>query len=212
MKISIGERFREAVDFLLYKKEIENQADLVQKLGLSKGYVSQMLSGKKEPSETAVDALLSAFPEISREWMLTGRGSMNGDNETHDGIPVIPIDAIAGYGNAAFGDLRIEDYYSVGVFKNVDFLIRVSGDSMSPKYCGGDLIACRFIKDLRFFQWGRIYVIDTKSQGIIVKRVEKSPEVDSVVCVSENPRYDQFEIPTNDISHIALVVGAITLE
>ena len=212
MKLSVGSRFRDVVDYLMYKGRLDSQTDLTERLDLSKGYVSQLMSGKKEPSETVIDTLISAFPEISKDWILTGRGLMMEDAESASGIPLIPIDAIGGFGTEAFRDIPVEDYYNIGVFKQVDFLIRVTGDSMAPKYCGGDLVACRYIHETKFFQWGHVYVIDTVSQGLMIKRVQKSDQDGLIVCESENPRYEQFEIPASDIAHIALVVGAITLE
>lgn len=212
MKISVGSRFREVVDYLMYKGFLSSQADLSTSLELSKGYVSQLMSGKKEPSESVIDSLISAFPEISKEWILSGRGVMMEGAQGATGIPLIPIDAIGGFGVEAFNDIPVEDYYNVGVFSRVDFLIRVTGDSMAPKYCGGDLVACRVVNEGKFFQWGHIYVIDTLSQGVMIKRVQPSKDDSSIICQSENPRYDEFKVPTSDILHIALVVGAITLE
>ena len=182
------------------------QIDLVTYLGVTKGHISQVCNGKIQLSQRNLQKLL----DNDRGWdisPLTRKGQTKEDLR----IPLIPIEAIAGYGKLAYDDLPVESFYQVGIFKNVDFLVRVSGDSMAPMYCGGDLIACRIIKETLFFQWGHVYVINTRSQGVVIKRIQRSQTDGSITCVSENPKYDEFDIPVSDISNIALVVGAITL-
>lgn len=129
------------------------------------------------------------------------------------GIPLIPYAAFAGYGAESFQDLAIEDYYTVREFKEADFLIRIKGDSMSPKYNGGDIVACKKIEMVTFWQWHKIYAICTRNQGILVKRVEEYPNNPSfITCVSENPAYHPFVLHEDEIVSAALVLGAIVLE
>jgi hypothetical protein len=69
------------------------------------------------------------------------------------GIPLIPLDAVAGFPAAADNDgVYMEDceHYSIPEFeaKGANFLIRVSGDSMMPLYNNGDIIACRKISSV----------------------------------------------------------------
>lgn len=167
-----------------------------------------------------VDYFLKRFPQYSREWILTGDGSMLIQSSASNSLtkkedketPLIPSEAFAGYGTVAYGDLPIEDYYTVNEFRDADFLIRVKGDSMSPKFNGGDIVACKKIKEMTFFQWNRIYVIYTESQGILIKRVMPSDDDSSITLVSDNKAYQPFNVPKSEISAIALVLGAITLE
>ena len=127
-------------------------------------------------------------------------------------IPLVPFEAVAGPGTMVFDDEKVIDYYEVREFKGADFLIRVKGDSMSPKYVGGDLVACKVVKDVLFFQWGRVYVVYTKSQGVMIKRIEPAPDDANIMCVSENTKYSSFEVPKEDIASVALVIGSISLE
>ena len=92
-----------------------------------------------------------------------------------------------------------------------DFVVPVSGDSMEPKYFSGDMVACQmvYLSDL-FFQWGKVYVIDT-NQGVLLKKVKKGSSPDCITLVSENPEYDNIELPRSDIHHIALVKGLVRL-
>lgn len=133
-----------------------------------------------------------------------------------EGIPLIPLDAVAGFPAESGGGVRMEDCerYVIPEFENkgANFLIRVSGDSMVPLYYSGDLLACRKITDIRFFQWGTVYVLET-SQGVLVKRVQESADhADSILCVSENSSvHHPFLLPRDDIRSLSIIVGLVRL-
>lgn len=82
---------------------------------------------------------------------------------------------------------------------------------MEPKYFSGDYVACQmvYLSDL-FFQWGKVYVIDTR-QGVLLKRVKRGPSKESIMLISENSNYDPVELPITDIYHIALVRGLVRI-
>lgn len=129
------------------------------------------------------------------------------------GIPLIPYSAFAGYGSENYQDLVVEDYYTVREFKDADFLLRVTGDSMLPKLANGEIIACKLVDGLSFWQWNKIYAICTRTQGILIKRVEECPGNPAYIrCVSDNPKYRPFDIHDSEIQAIALVLGAIVIE
>lgn len=133
-----------------------------------------------------------------------------------EGIPLIPLDAVAGFPAESGGGVRLEDCerYVIPEFENkgANFLIRVSGDSMVPLYYSGDLLACCKITDIRFFQWGTVYVLET-SQGVLVKRVQESVDhADSILCVSENSSvHHPFLLPRDDIRSLSIIVGLVRL-
>lgn len=156
-----------------------------------------------------------AFPDLNIRWLITGEESPVYENPyvSDSALPLVPIEAVAGYGTPAYDDIKVEDYYSVGEFRdNSDFLLRVKGDSMAPKFTGGDIVACKKIESRLFFQWGRVYAICTESQGVMIKRVQPSEDKDCIRCVSDNEKYAPFDVPKSDIIALALVNGSISLE
>ena len=187
--------------------------------------------GKKSSiGSDLVIKILTEYPELSPEWLMLGEGEMLRDpskqaandpkkeiipsHTPQEGIPLIPIEAWA-------GALSGEDYsimesdcerYIVPSIKDADFLITVRGDSMTPKYYSGDIVACRkvFLRDL-WFQWGKVYIIDT-DQGSVLKRVKRGSTDDTVTLVSENPEYEPFELRKDQIYNIAIVQGVIRAE
>ena len=172
------------------------------------------------------DLLFAKCEMISPEWLITGKGSMLKSDEQplpeakktssrHKGIPLIPMEAIAGFPAIDNDGVSFDDcqHYSIPEFeaKGANFLIRVSGDSMTPLYCNGDIIACRKISEIHFFQWGGVYVLDT-SQGVLVKYVEECEKNDDcILCVSENKRYKPFPLPKDDIRSLSTIVGLVRL-
>ena len=87
-----------------------------------------------------------------------------------------------------------------------DFTIVARGESMEPVIESGDELACRFIRESAFIQWGRIHVLDT-AQGIVVKRIFESDG--HILCRSDNKGYPDFPISKEEIYHMALVVGLL---
>lgn len=202
-------------------------------LGASKGVLSRAISNGTDIQSKWIQILVENYPEYSSEWLLTGKGDMlksatdasiqvrkapsepDKSPKKPKGIPLIPLDAVAGFPAADSEGVYLEDceHYSIPEFeaKGANFLIRVSGDSMIPLYNNGDIIACRKIRDILFFQWGGIYVLDT-SQGALVKRVEEcEKDDDCILCVSENPRFKPFQLPKSDIRSLSTIIGLVRL-
>lgn len=202
------------------KKWLENQivqlknsgmskAEIARKLEIKPQQLNNIVSGVRGVSDNFIDKFIDIF-NINQIDLFANIG--DGSDRREIPLPLIPSEAFAGYGAVVYGDLPIEDYYTVNEFRDADFLIRVKGDSMSPKFNGGDIVACKKIKEMTFFQWNRIYVIYTESQGILIKRVMPSDDDSSITLVSDNKAYQPFNVPKSEISAIALVLGAITLE
>ena len=215
----IQKRIQQAVDTLCDG----NKSEFCRRINRPAQAIKDIVGGKgSAPGYDLIYDILSSDLGISPKWLILGDGDMLSGFDSLDSepqpklaahtLPLIPLEAFAGPGLPAYEDLKIEDYYTVTDFKNSDFLIRVKGDSMTPKYNGGDLVACKKVTETYFLQWGRVYVIYTQSQGIMIKRVEPADDNDYIKCVSDNPKYAPFDVPKSDIVSIALVNGAITLD
>lgn len=130
-----------------------------------------------------------------------------------EGIPLIPLDAMAGF---CTGEVNIMEYecekYVIPAFREAEFLIPVKGSSMYPKYSSGDIVACKklLLKDI-FFQWNKVYVLDT-DQGALIKRVKKGKDENHILLISENEKYEPFELNLRSLHGIAIVIGVIRLE
>lgn len=212
----IKERIIQLIEYKGIPKE-----EFYKKIGMTSA--SFRGEAKKTPlNSNAIENILSEVPDLSPDWLLTGKGEMTRQKNfalqpagPGEGIPLIPADAMAGFGQ---GDTQIMWYdatrYVVPEFSDlkVDFMIRVKGPSMYPKYSSGDLVACKKIPltDI-FFQWNKVYVLDTV-QGPLIKRIHPGPDDDHITLVSDNAAYKPFSLPVTEIYAIAIVVGVIRFD
>ena len=192
------------------------KVEVADYLGLSKQSVSLMSSGRQNVSDRTLAMLkrhptwdVSMLPESPKgQYVKSGKVK-------HIGI--LPQTAAAGY----LGENNGPDVVKASEFidfvdffeRSADFAIRVEGDSMYPRYNNGDVLACRILQDRNLFDYGRVYVLNTRN-GCLVKKVLKDPEDGSrVVCHSENSdKYPDYEISKEDILGVAVVVGHAGVE
>lgn len=214
------------MDSKLILKEIKkhykfkNDIDFASFLGVS----PSTLNTWRRRNRFDIELIHSKCTDIDSNWLLSGKGTMiktsKSDknnvcymNEDKNGIPLIPIDAMTEF----LTDKRtVLDYecgrYIVPAFRGADFLITVKGSSMYPHYNSGDIVACkRVLPTDIFFQWNKVYVLDT-SQGVLIKRVKPGSCDDTLLIVSDNPDYQPFELPRSSIYSLAIVIGVIRFE
>jgi repressor LexA len=215
-----------------------NKSRFYMETGLSNGFLDKV----KDIGASKIEQILNTYPDISPEWLISGKGAMlrkgqkesfeKNDNITVSALKVLPAGpainkcaktiplvgpkAVGGLGNESFSieQQDVKALYVVPKFeqKHVDFMIEVEGSSMYPKYNSGDVVACRKITMDAFIQWNKCHVIATRDQGIIIKRVKKSAKENHLLMLSDNKDYDPFEVPMDEIEGMALVIGVIRLE
>lgn len=198
-----------------------------QTISASDGMIRRAINNKTDIQSKWLSKIADNYPQLNLNWLITGKGSMilstqNKDTkelpvahhtDSKEGIPLIPINAMAG---AFTEDQQIMEYecerFIIPTFKGADFLIGVKGSSMYPRYNSGDIVACKRlnIQDL-FFQWNKVYVLDT-DQGPLIKRIKPGTDKDHVTIVSDNKEYEPFELAIDHIYHVALVIGVIRVE
>lgn len=219
----------------LRKEKKLSQKDFASSIGMDDSQYSKLERGKLQPTIHQVMDICSKY-ETSTDWLLFGTEASDQEDDQHrkivkhiplensvnepqnhyksQWIPLIPLDAMAGYGS---GTMQVMDYdterYIVPEFTELktDFMIRVKGSSMYPTYNSGDIVACKKLPEQTFYQWNKVYVLDTV-QGPMIKRIHASDKEGHIMCVSDNEKYKPFDIHLDDIFSLSLVVGVIRLE
>lgn len=186
----------------------------LSQLATSMGISKQNLNSKLKTSDIGIGFLQDISNSVNKTiYQLIGDGQ-NGGNFEKRGYPLVSVEAVGGFGNSKFEikEKDIQSYYLLPDFNDIDFMLRVKGNSMIPKYYAGDIVACRILRSPSFIQWNKPYVIATREQGVLIKRLKKGETEKYYVAHSENKEYDPFEIPVDEITGIALVVGTVRLE
>ena len=219
-EIIVNERVIEAINYVLTSNRCLNKASLAESFGIKPAKFSEILNKRMAAGMDIIQKLCADY-DISPNWIITGQGEMlktsipiaKQTSNPNEGIPLIPVEAMAGALTCDTTVLEYEcDRYVVPVFKGADFLIPVKGSSMYPKYSSGDIVACQRVDTNNlFFQWNKVYVIDT-NQGALIKRIKPGHDENHILIVSDNEKYDPFELPYSAIHAVALVIGVIRLE
>lgn len=192
-----------------------SKRDFYTKIGVSRG----TLESKTGITEDVMAKFIATYPNVSIEWLMTGEGDMIKNSKRsfspiNNNIktitkPRIPLNAAAGALSLALESVTEEECEQLPIIPTLpdyDFTIQVRGDSMLPEFRSGDEVACRFINEASFIQWGLPHVLDTV-QGVVIKSIFQ--DKDDIICKSFNPRFPDYSIPKNDILHMAIVVGLV---
>lgn len=191
-----------------------SKSEFSRRMGLSNAYIGSMR--KSMPSDK-VSRLMELFPELNREWLLYGEGSMLKNEETapknptnhrdRRTVPLLPVEAYAGNLSAVSdGVMPYECEQIEAPVKGCDFAIRTVGNSMTPEIESGTILYLAKINDAAFIPYGNPMVIDTEN-GVYVKVVNPSEKGDDYLRAhSYNPAYSDFDIPKSSIYGIYRVV------
>lgn len=217
----IKERLEKVFKHLYGIGAVRSQREFADKLGFTTSTVSLAMNGSPRAlTKNFLRRVCDVFRTINYDWLQTGQGDMLvGDitpsvsiSHSAGALPVITIKSIGDFIN---GITDSSEKVVVPRFSNAgaEFLVSVSDSSMSPRFIAGDLLACRKVVGMSFFQWGRTYVIDTYSQGGMIKKVVRCEEDDNfIVCKSENKDYGDFKLPKSEIRSLSIVIGLIRVE
>ena len=198
------------------KEENVRANTFAEQLGYAASNLSKIVNAKSPCPNSLLESIARVY-NIRYNWLLTGEGTMKEEQPKEENtmsLPLIPIDAMAGALTGSM-DMIMEydcERYIVPIFKGANFLIRVQGDSMTPRYLSGDIVACKRVgMDNLWFQWGKTYVIDTR-QGALLKRIEPAEKDGFIQLCSDNTKYKPFDLPIEEINGVALVVGTIRVD
>lgn len=139
------------------------------------------------------------------------RSIRNEDEEEEVRIPLLPISAIGGAMNDDDQSVMLYECEKVlSPVRNAQMAVRVSGDSMYPRYPNGSMVFVREVDASIFIEWGGYYVVNT-TNGTIIKRVFKG-EDNTIECRSVNPDYQPFNVPIGEVRKMYKILGSLHLE
>ena len=161
---------------------------------------------------------------VSPEWLLTGEGSMfktpfddspaNPEPivsyDPNIGVPYYDVDFTAGF-NLIFNDQTVNPTANIVVygFERASVWCNVTGDSMYPKICHGDMIALRECRPDDVL-YGEIYaVVLDNIRTVKILRKAKDPTMLRFIPINTE-KYDEQEFEKSRIIRIFEVLGNIS--
>jgi len=131
---------------------------------------------------------------------------VSADTKGDENIVFVSQKARAGYLNG-YGDTEYVEHLPIFKFPTLNEgsyrCFEVEGNSMYKTLCDGDLVIGSFVEDIENIRSGRIYVIVSKNDGVVIKRViNRIKEHSILVLKSDNKDYPMYSIPQEDIIEI----------
>lgn len=181
-------------------------------IGKQPSNIYKILSGERGIPKGFSSAILKAYPDVNKDWLMFGEGVMFANDEPRvekqfDTRPRLPKALSGGH---------LEDYYKgskrdlcqekpiITQFPEYDFTLILKNNRMSPKYDRGDEIA---FKKSTIIEWGNDYLLDTE-EGPKFKKIYD--DGDKVKCVSYNKEeYPEFYVPKSLIFGYYRCVGGL---
>lgn len=211
---------------LAYLRHIRvSQSEFARRLGVAPTYIGAM---RKSIPEDKVIRICELYPDLDREWLLYGEGEMLRENsmmvqneeQMRYEVPLLPVEAAAGRLQDWADSVSLRQCETVrSPMRDVDFAIRITGDSMEPYIHDGSTLLIKRINERSFIPWGNVMVIDTEN-GVLVKEVypvesdsyptpEEESEERYIEARSYNTKYPPLRIPVSCIYGLYRVMGCL---
>ncbi|WP_430412819.1 XRE family transcriptional regulator [Kordia sp.] len=144
----------------------------------------------------------TSFMQIGNQRLLFPISVDENDDEL---IEIIPTKASAGYLSGYADPEYIEQLQKI----KLPFLptgthraFPIKGDSMLPVKDGSFIVA-KFVDDVYDIKDGRTYIVLTKSDGLVYKRVyNRIADNQTLLLSSDNKTYDPYEIPIQEVLEV----------
>lgn len=202
-----------------------SQTEAANMLGVQQAAISNQLNGRAFGKNSA--AKWNKTFGFRVNWLLTGEGPMfdpqsSAANEYHledhpelnheQDIPVVPARLFRApeinIYEYVMNSTSVEKLPPVPHFQKHDLFATCPGDAMAPRICRGYLLALRKMPEGSTIINGEIYVVDTISQGMFVRRIVDNGT--GLTFISENQTdFPDFELPYEDVINIFRVVGVL---
>ena len=208
-----------------------SQYDFYRKTGITRGILSQ----NNGISEENIARFLAVYPQVSAEWLLTGRDNMLREEDEQlaqptiaaqfplrtdrqvemQSIPLYELDASAGL-VALFNETARQvpvSHLQIPDLPPCDGAIYVRGDSMYPLLKSGDIVLYKEVRNIsNGILWGEMYLLSFEIDGdwyIAIKYIQRSDDDRFVRLVSHNPHHSPKDIPLDSIRALALVKASV---
>jgi transcriptional regulator with XRE-family HTH domain len=211
--------FSDNIRHLRVKKDV-SQEIVAEGLSITRDSLAKYEQGKSQPPyeiliklshyyHVSIDLLLTAdIRKVDIEGLMQLEDNrillpITVDSKGENIIEIIPHKARAGYLSGYSDPEFIEglQHISLPFLSNGTYrAFPVSGDSMPP-HKEGSFVVGRYVENLGDVRDGKTYILLTKVEGIVYKRLNKNGK-NSLVLVSDNTFYEPYTVKASDILEI----------
>ena len=196
-----------------------SQQDLADKLGVPRSSLSDYERGHTQVSienliklsdifDVKIDNLLRSNLSHRDLEILRNKDlrvlAISVDAENNSNIELVDTKAEAGYLESYADPEYIKDLPKIAIPNIPQGTYRgfeIHGDSMLPME-SGTIVVCAYVEHLRDIKKDRTYVVISKSEGVVYKRVRPDFTTQKLVLISDNDNYLPYELPFNEIDEI----------
>ena len=176
---------------------------LAEYLHLSPSAISRYTTGDMAPKMPTVGAMATKY-KINPGWLMGTKG-VGRYPETEETAKRVPILGVIAAGLPILAQENIEGFEYVPENLDVDFCLRVKGDSMiNARILDGDLVFIRRQSDV---ETGEIAAVLVDGENATLKRVYKING--TVVLRAENPNYPDQIYTKKDMKEVSILGKAI---
>jgi transcriptional regulator with XRE-family HTH domain len=210
---------------VLRKKAGFTQEQLATKLGIKRSVLGAYEEGRAEPGlqnllkfsselNVSVDDLISL--DFSDESTVNAGNptdiegkklrvlAITVNSNDKEGIQLVPQKAAAGYLNGYQDPEYIAELpvFLLPIFQNGTFrAFEIQGDSMLPLQSGSIIIG-QYMDNWKQIKGNKTYVVITRQEGIVYKRILLSSSDQFITLKSDNPNYPPYDLSWEDILEI----------
>ena len=203
----------------LRKKHKHSQQELANLLGLPRTTLGDYERGKTEPNiemlinladcfEVTIDALVRDNLQHREYEIIKNKDlrvlAMTVNNENKGNIELVDTKAEAGYLESFQDPEYIRDLPKIyfpkipnGTYRGFE----INGESMLPME-SGTIVVCSYIEKLKDIKDNRTYIVISKEEGLVYKRVRNNKKQKALTLISDNELYLPYEIGYGEVAEV----------
>ncbi|MDX1903812.1 MAG: S24 family peptidase [Thermonemataceae bacterium] len=178
-------------------------------IGTSNGAIAKALKNNLSIGSNTIKDIFYHYPDLSAEFIFKGTGEMFNTQliippKVARKVYISPEPAMAGnpFGYITEGNEEIEHFYLPFLKKTGTYAaFRVQGRSMEEYIEEGSWVICRLLEEAAQVLSGNVYLIATRSEGLLLKRIYIQAEHrhKGLILYSDNPLYAPFFLHNEEI-------------
>ncbi len=203
----------------LRSREGLSQAELAEKLSIPRTTLSAYERGFVEPNIELMLKLCKFF-NITLDDLVAFNFNHNNpehesktglrvlaisvDNENNSNIELVETRASAGYLDSFFDPEYIKELpkiYFPNIPQGTYRGFQINGDSMLPMQ-SGSIVISSFVEKIADIKNDKTYVVVSKSEGVVYKRVKNLPKEKSLLLSSDNETYIPYKVHYDEVAEI----------